>query len=377
MPTRFRLFTKRFFIYTHIAVVFFFLLSCLVPLLNPQKWWWITFLGLGFPILLLLVIFFMILWLVFKPRLAWISVIALLIAFKNIKVFFAFNSPSTFTYKKGADTLRIASWNVARFIEIKKNNNKGSQTRLKMMELIKQQQADILCLQEFQTSFNPEYYDNISYIKQELGYPFYYFSYDEDGGNHFYSTVIFSMYPIIDSGIVHYPRPSIPEALIHADIKLNDDTIRVYSTHLQSLQLKKTDYENINELTKGDRVIDNSRSIFSKLSKGSALRSTQAEVIKMLVKDSPYPVLFAGDLNDVPNSYTYFTVKGNMQDAFLKKGFGMGRTFTGLAPTLRIDYIFADKDFKIIQFNRLVKNLSDHYMLVADVKLSAGRKRNE
>ena len=185
------------------------------------------------------------------------------------------------------------------------------------------------------------------------------------------------MYPIIDSGIVHYPRPSIPEALIHADIKLNDDTIRVYSTHLQSLQLKKTDYENINELTKGDRVIDNSRSIFSKLSRGSALRSTQAEVIKMLVKDSPYPVLFAGDLNDVPNSYTYFTVKGNMQDAFLKKGFGMGRTFTGLAPTLRIDYIFADKDFKIIQFNRLVKNLSDHYMLVADVKLSAGRKRNE
>ena len=113
------------------------------------------------------------------------------------------------------------------------------------------------------------------------------------------------------------------------------------------------------------------------MSKGSALRSIQAEVVKTLLKDSPYPVLFAGDLNDVPNSYTYFTVKNNMQDAFLKKGVGMGRTFSGLAPTLRIDYIFADKDFKIIQFNRLIKNLSDHYMLVADVKLSAERKRKE
>ena len=48
-------------------------------------------------------------------------------------------------------------------------------------------------------------------------------------------------------------------------------------------------------------------------------------------------------------SYTYFTVRGDMQDAFLKKGFGIGRTFSALSPTLRIDYIFADKNFKINQ----------------------------
>ena len=56
-----------------------------------------------------------------------------------------------------------------------------------------------------------------------------------------------------------------------------------------------------------------------------------------------------------------------MQDAFLKKGFGIGRTFAALSPTLRIDYIFADKHFTIKQFKRVVKKLSDHYMLVADV----------
>ena len=58
-----------------------------------------------------------------------------------------------------------------------------------------------------------------------------------------------------------------------------------------------------------------------------------------------------------------------MQDAFLKKGFGIGRTFSNLSPTLRIDYIFADKNFKVKQFTRQVKKLSDHYMLVADVEL--------
>ena len=129
MPSSFRLFTKRFFIYFHIVVTFLFLLSCLVPFLNPQKWWWITFLGLGFPILLALVIFFMFFWLVLKPRFAWISVVALLFALKNIFVFFAFNKSGSFNYKKETGDIRVASWNVARFVEMKRNNNKGSQEK--------------------------------------------------------------------------------------------------------------------------------------------------------------------------------------------------------------------------------------------------------
>jgi endonuclease/exonuclease/phosphatase family metal-dependent hydrolase len=369
MPGRFKLFTKRFFIYSHLTVVFFFLLSCLVPVLNPQKWWWIAFLGLGFPFLLALVIFFMLFWFVARSRYAWISVISLLIAFKNINVFFAFNSPVSFSYKKEPGTIRIATWNVARFVEIKRNNNKGSQTRLKMMELIKQQDADILCLQEFQTSFNPEYYDNIAWIQQELGYLYFYFSYDEDGHNHFYSSVIFSRYPVIDSGVVHYPRPSLPEALIHADIQFGNDTLRVYTTHLQSLQLEKSDYQKIDGIKNADdSLIPNAKTIFSKLRHGYTKRRLQADMVRQLLNDSPYPSIVCGDLNDVPNSYTYFTIKGNMQDAFLKKGFGIGRSFSGLSPTLRIDYIFADKNFKVQQFNRLVKSYSDHYMLVADIK---------
>jgi len=369
MPSRFRLFTRRFFIYTHLLVVFFFLLSCLVSFLNPQKWWWITFLGLGFPFLLALVIFFLFFWLFLRRHYAWISVIALLIAIKNINVFFAFHSPATFSYKKGNDTLRIASWNVARFIEMKRNNNKGSQARLRMMDLITRQNADILCFQEFFTSLNPEWYNNIKYIQENMNYPYYFYSHDLDGDQHFIGTIIFSRYPIIDSGLVRFPRPTLPEALMHADIKVNNDTIRVLSTHLQSLQFGKDDYHKISGITQGDSLFDNSKSIVSKLRHGSALRSIQAEIVRKLIDDSPYPVLFAGDLNDVPNSYTYFTVKGGMQDAFLKKGFGIGRTFSGLSPTLRIDYIFADKNFKVIQFDRLVKNLSDHYMLVADVGL--------
>jgi endonuclease/exonuclease/phosphatase family metal-dependent hydrolase len=58
-----------------------------------------------------------------------------------------------------------------------------------------------------------------------------------------------------------------------------------------------------------------------------------------------------------------------MQDAFLKKGFGFGRTFSNISPTLRIDYILATKDLKIEQFNKGNLNVSDHYPIMADFKL--------
>lgn len=370
MPLKLRRFTKKFLIIFNVIVALMFLLACLAPYLNPQKWWLFSFFGLGFAFLFAINILLFFLWLIIRPRYAVISAITLLVGWKSISVFLAFNSPSRFQYEKQTGELRIVSWNVARFIELMRNNNKGSQTRLKMMELLKQQNADILCLQEFQHSQNPYYYDNISFIQKNLNYPYFYFSYDEDGTGLYYSSIIFSRYLIIDSGVVYYPRPTITEALIHADIKYNQDTIRVYATHLQSALFQKTDYKKMDEITSiEDSILENSRTIISKLKRGFVYRSVQADIVKQLLNDCPYPILFCGDLNDVPNSFTYFTIRGEMQDVFLEKGMGIGRTFSTLSPTLRIDYIFASNDFSIQQYQRVIKNYSDHYMLVADVKL--------
>jgi endonuclease/exonuclease/phosphatase family metal-dependent hydrolase len=371
MATAIRRFTRRVFIYGNVIVALLFLLACLVPVLNPRSWWWfISFLGLAFPFLFFLLLIFLLGWLILSPRFAVISAVTLLIGYKSISVFFAFHSPGAFQYAKKPGVIRIVNWNVARFIEMKRNNNKGSQTRLKMIELIRQQDADILCLQEFFHSLDSTYYLNIDYVKDDLGYPYWYYSHDNDGDKHFTGNIIFSRYPIVDSGLIRYPRPTLPEALIHADIKINDDTIRVYNTHLQSLQFGRRDYQRISGIENmQDSLLDNSKTILSKIKRGFTNRSIQADIIKEIVGNTPYPVLIGADLNDVPNSYTYFTVRNGMQDAFLKKGFGIGRTFSSLSPTLRIDYIFANKNFKVLQFNRIVKNYSDHYMIVADLEL--------
>jgi len=370
MASGFRRFIKKVFIVCNIIVAAVFLLACLVPYLNPQTWWFMSILGLGFPFLLLALLLFLIFWLFVKRKFIFISIIAMLIGWKSISLLFSFHQQVRFDYKKPADRLRIVTWNVARFIELKRNTNEGSQIRLKMMELLKQQNADVLCLQEIHTSIAPAYYNNIDYIQKELGYPYFYFTYEIDTKDHWYSSIIFSRLPMIDTGRVYYPKPGITEVLIHADLKFNNDTVRIFTTHLQSVLFEKSDYDKIEKLEHVDEgFVSNSRSIFSKLKKGAGIRGRQADKVKEVLQQSTYPVLFMGDLNDVPTSYTYSTIRGDMQDAFLQKGLGIGRTFASLSPTLRIDYIFADKNFSILQYKKYVKELSDHYMQVADVKL--------
>lgn len=370
MASRFRRFTKLTFIVLNVLAAVAFLLSCLASSLNPVQYWYIAMLGLGFGFIVITLIAFILFWAVFKPRLLLISLIALLIGYKSIGIFFGFHVSKKFNYQKAPATLRIAHWNVARFTEWKRNNNKGSQTRLKMLDQIKEQNADVLCLQEFFTSTDSIYYNNLSQIVKDLGYPYYYFAQSNDGDLQWFGNAIFSRLPIIDSGKLYFPHSKFPETLLHADIKFGNDTVRIYTTHLQSVNFKKEDYQSIEEIKDEQKNIVAAKGVFGKVRRGFTYRKEQADIIKEVLSNDPYPTILTGDFNDVPNSYTYATIRGDkLRDIFLEKGFGVGRTFNAISPTLRIDYLFATKEFETVQFNRIVKNLSDHYMLVTDVKL--------
>jgi endonuclease/exonuclease/phosphatase family metal-dependent hydrolase len=367
----YRRITRSIFLILNIIAAAIFLLACLAPELSPIEYWYISLLGLGFGFILITLMAFIFFWLVFKPRYVLISLVPMLIGFNSIAMFFAFNTTEKFNYQKGKNTLRVAQWNVARFIEWKRNNNKGSQTRLKMLDQIKEQSADVLCLQEFFTSTDSTYYNNLAYMMKEIGYPYFCYAWMNDGDRQWFGNAIFSRYPIVDSGRVFFPRSKFPETLLHADIRFGNDTIRVYTTHLQSLNFRKEDFENVEEIKEGQKnILQNSKGLFSKVRSAMQVRKEQVDIIKELLSNDPYPYILTGDFNDVPNSYAYATIKGNsLQDVFLKKGFGVGRTFNAISPTLRIDYIFTTRDFSIQQFNRIARNLSDHYMLVADLQL--------
>jgi endonuclease/exonuclease/phosphatase family metal-dependent hydrolase len=371
MAFNLRRITKAVFLVFNILVSIAFLLACLASGLDPIKWWMIALLGLGFGFIVITLIAFILFWLVIKPRFILVSLVPMLIGYKSIAVFFGLQVSEKFNYQKPANVLRVAHWNVARFVEWKRNNNRGSQVRLKMMDQIKEQAADVLCMQEFFTSTDTAYYNNLQHLLKEVGYPYYYFAWRNDGDRQWFGNAIFSRYPIVDSGKINFPHELYPETLLHADIAFHKDTIRVYTTHLASLRFKKEDYETIEDIKDKQTVaIQSSKGIFGKVRRAMRQRKEQALMIKEVVSNDPYPSVLTGDFNDVPNSFAYATIKGDLyKDVFLQKGFGIGRTFNTISPTLRIDYILASKNFEVRQFNRIVRDLSDHYMLVADVEL--------
>jgi endonuclease/exonuclease/phosphatase (EEP) superfamily protein YafD len=100
------------------------------------------------------------------------------------------------------------------------------------------------------------------------------------------------------------------------------------------------------------------------------LRATQAETLSELIAQSPYPVLLAGDLNAVPQSYVYRRAGKGLKDTFRERGWGLGVTYVGYLPGLRIDYIFASGDFNVLDHRRGPRDFSDHRPVSSRLELA-------
>ena len=146
--------------------------------------------------------------------------------------------------------------------------------------------------------------------------------------------------------------------------------IRIYTTHLQSVLFKPKDFRNV-EIIRNveDSMLQASRSLAKKLKGALGQRGRQADSVRAQMDKCPYPLVICGDFNDVPNSYTYFHIRGKLQDAFIAKSFGIGRSYIHISPTLRIDYILPSKEFNVIQTMKLASPFSDHHAVITDLQL--------
>jgi endonuclease/exonuclease/phosphatase family metal-dependent hydrolase len=373
-----RKFSRRIFIVLNGVAVLLFLLACANAFLHPAKWWFISLLGLIFPLLLLIVAGFFLFGLFFRSCRRWslVSLAALLIGWSNIHTFFAFHPGHDFVAEKAPHALRVLTWNVRSWDEFITKKAGASGHRANMLAFIEQQQADVLCFQEFFESHIPAVLAvNIPYIREQLHYPYYFFSRDHRryDGSFESGVIIFSRYPITDTLLMHYTRVDgigASESLIAADIDVNGSPIRVFTTHLQSVLFRNKDFHDL-EIIKNvdDSILQASRSIVKKLRIAYRSRGDQARMVREQLDKSPYPAFICGDFNDVPNSYTYFTIRDGWKDAFIQKGFGIGRTYINISPTLRIDYILADPRLTVLQCRKFSLPWSDHNPVMADLQL--------
>ncbi len=375
----FRRLTKNFFIISNLVVAALFLMGCYSELFFSASWWPVGFLTLSLFYLLLTLFVFFIFWLFVKPRWTLIFIVAAAFSFNHIRNIFPFRFTSLFSMQKQVNDLRVMSWNVAQFDIMKFKENPG--TYNEMISLVNGYQPDIACFQEMVSGdtladLNNPYYRKYSFYSvfdfaHKLSLPNYFYSYNYKENflsqQHF-GIIIFSKYPIINKQTISNFPNDYNSIFQYADIVKGADTIRVFNCHLQSLRFSPTNLKYIqNPKIKTDTDIENSKNLISKFKNGFLKRQVQADRVRAEIDKSPYPVIICGDFNDVPNSYAYETIGNGLRDAFVQKGAGMGRTFSGISPTLRIDNIFIDKRYSVNQFIRIQKKLSDHFPIITDI----------
>ena len=365
-----RRFTKQMLIIINSCIALFFLLGCYGSWFNPKYFWFIGFFTLAAFYLGLLLIGFTIFWLFTKPKLILISICSLLLAWVPLKQLVKLRLTADFTMRKQPEQLRVMSWNVEHFDILEHKTH--PEVKKEMINLVKFYQPDIACFQEMVGSDSvPAAINYVPDFLSRMKMSDYHYSYNwkvDFDRNHHFGIITFSKYPILNKQTISYPPHDYNSIFQYTDILKGTDTFRVFNIHLQSLKFSDMNLQYIDDPSlKDENDLKNSKNIVSKFKKGFLKRQIQSERIREEIDKSPYPVIVCGDFNDVPNSYAYNMIGKGLKNAFAEKGSGIGRTFFGISPTLRIDNIFTDERFSIEQFVRVRKKLSDHFPIIADL----------
>jgi len=142
------------------------------------------------------------------------------------------------------------------------------------------------------------------------------------------------------------------------------DTIRIFNVHLQSVGLVGGDYDAVRSGPDSEQ----SKQLWSRLSSAYSIRAAQATALRTSMDSSPYPVLLCGDFNDTPVSFALSTLRSGspkLHDSFALAGSGLGSTYVGDIPGLRIDYIMSSSSLQVVSFVTHDIELSDHRPLSA------------
>lgn len=358
--------SKRGKLLAYLTIVFNALLffSYLSYLSDPSRAVWIAFTGLAYTPLLILNILLCLLWLL-KRKLFFLPSLLLILAgmYHHSRIFQL--NPISFS-EKSDQSVNIMSYNVRLFDLYNWTENK--EVKQKIIDLIKEQNPDVICFQEY-------YYDKSNEFKtrdliiNELGFKYYHESFsDESKDNAYFGLATFSKFPIINKENIQFQNDNSNQC-IWSDISVGSDTLRIFNTHLGSIRFNHSDYNIIGG--KGSPIWPHEKApkpdIFNRLKLGFAKRAEQLEQISPIIKKSPYKKVICCDLNDTPVSFAYHKMDQHLKDAFTYSGFGMGGTYIGKVPGLRIDYIWHDKKLSSTNFITHKQKLSDHKAISADI----------
>lgn len=252
------------------------------------------------------------------------------------------------------ESVKVVSYNLGRF-SVGSRGITTAESLAGVKSFIKEQDADIVCLQEFQCpdpeslrQYFPEYQYSSQYLKEGPGY---------------FGNVILSKYPVLNSEKVSFPETA--NLCLRSDIQIDGTILRIFNCHLESNAISFTTI--VKRLSHKDEFKDEIVQVHGKLRSKAQKRAEQVETLCSMNAESPYPALICGDFNDVPSSYTYHRLSSGKKDSFCEGGRGFSATYSRLWPLLRIDYVLLPAEFEADSHKVHRIGWSDHYPVTTNI----------
>ncbi|HKI87974.1 MAG TPA: endonuclease/exonuclease/phosphatase family protein [Draconibacterium sp.] len=346
-------FLKIFFILNWLTVLSL-IISYLSVYIPPDRFWLPSLFGLGYPIIVTINLIFILFWLFFKPRYLLLPLVAIIAGCGFLSRYVQLSGKKT-----DNGEVKVLSYNVQHFNAEGKQSQKENADSI--VNFLQQQNADIICLQEVRLRKNNIF--NLKSTVDGLG-EIQHYQYARSSTT--FGSVTMTRYPIINMGEIRFENSR--NITIYTDVRIQNDTVRIFNVHLQSYQIDPNRYSIIDSLEiTGEEDLREMREIGSKFKQAIQMRAEQVREIRKYIDESPYLVIVCGDFNDTPASFSYHKLRGHLKDAFVSSGEGVGRTYIGKLPSFRIDYILYSNDFKSYNFKTYDFRMSDHLPISCDL----------
>lgn len=341
----------RFFLSLNIVWFFICVAIYFMVGLEPSLFWMFSISSLFIPVVFLINILLILFWLIFNWKNVWLPIVTILLGWNSLWLMVSLGETSD-ANKCRKDPVSIMSYNVYGLKQLKDTSSTMMEMKKnKFISFIRQYDPDILCVQE-DNFFADEIINNAGI------YPYFHYLIQ-------HGAAIYSKFPIMDKGLVDFGKRT--NSCLWVDILMQGKTVRVYSLHLQSNQITKE----VAAITKDqeeekDETIGTIRKMLRKYKNSAIIRSKQALLVSKDAVASNKPCIIAGDFNDTPFSHCYKVLAQDRNDSFLECGSGLGTTYAGALPGLRIDYVLGDlKEIIFCSHKVLHTPYSDHHPVLA------------
>ena len=321
----------------------------LARFVSPELWWPPAIISLGLPLLLLLTGLLAI-YLLFRKRwrLAILPVVVTLAAVPLVPRLFAL---TLFSPPTGEPAITVITNNIRGY----KNGAHQAVSAKVAVNFADKRKPDLLLLQEARHSgYSDPWFGE---MKEASGL----------AKRHQLPEKTIATYADELTFVAEKFRPKAFNGFIVTDVQTALGPVRVINAHLESNRISGMVAELGTENSQAE--LDRAESMLRQYGRAARDRARQAEQIRRYVRESPYPVIVGGDFNDVPASYTYQRIlTPRLRDAWAEAGFGLGTTFLGKLPGLRIDFLLVDTALQVNSIETFDNGYSDHLGL--EVKLS-------